>query len=82
MVHLGSGHLFRWSSNLWRAEWAWLNAAGKAGVKIHREFSTDERAGTVTVEPGILPDRELPLLIILGWYVVILQTDDAALHGD
>jgi len=78
-VHLASGHLFRWSSNVWRAEWAWVNAAGKHGVKIHREFSARDRAGKVTVAAGVLPDRELPLLIILGWYLIILQTDDAAL---
>lgn len=78
-VHLASGHIFRWSSNVWRAEWAWVNAAGKHGVKIHREFSVGERAGTVVIEPGVLPDRELPILIVLGWYLIILQTDDAAL---
>lgn len=78
-VHLASGHIFRWSSNFWRAEWAWVNAAGKHGVKFHRQFSEKEREGTVQIEPGVLPERELPILIVLGWYLIILQTEDAAM---
>lgn len=78
-VHLASGHIFRWSSNFWRAEWAWLNAAGKHGVKLHREFSAGEREGKVEIERGVLPERELPILVILGWYVIILQTEDSAI---
>jgi len=76
VVHLASGHLFRWSSNLWRGEWTWVNAAGKTGIKTRREFSIDTRQGTVEVMPDGIPRLEVPLLIVLGWYIIILLSEE------
>jgi hypothetical protein len=79
VIHLSNGHIFRWSSNLWRSEWAWVNAAGTHGIRFRREFSIDKREGTVEIVPKALPERETPLLVLLGWYIIILLAEDAAM---
>lgn len=82
VVHLTSGHIFRWSSNLWRGEWSWVNAAGKGGIKIRREFSMDTRQGRVEIIQDAIPRLEIPLLVLFGWYIVILLSEDGALIAD
>jgi hypothetical protein len=79
VVHLSNGHIFRWSSNVWRGEWSWVNAAGERGIRFRRDFAMDRREGTVEITPKALPDREVPLLVLLGWYLIILFAEDAAL---
>lgn len=79
VVHLANGHLFRWKSNLWRSEWAWVNAAGEQGIRFRRDFSIDKREGIVEITPHALPDREVALLVVLGWYIIILLAEDAAM---
>lgn len=80
VIHLANGHIFRWASNLWRSEWAWVNAAGVHGIRFRRDFAMDKIEGTVELIPKALPDREVPLLVCLGWYIVILLAEDAALQ--
>jgi hypothetical protein len=79
VVHLADGHIFRWNSNLWRSEWAWVNAAGVHGIRFRRDFSMDKREGTVEIVPDALPQRDVPLLVLLGWYIIILLAEDAAM---
>ena len=77
-VRLRSGYDFRWSSNLWRSEWSWQNASGADAIVIRREFAMDKREGIVEIVSGAIPPREVPLLVVLGWYIVILLAEDPA----
>ncbi|MEO8216214.1 MAG: hypothetical protein ABI718_03940 [Acidobacteriota bacterium] len=77
-VRLQSGYVFRWSSNLWRSEWSWQNASGADAIVMRREFAMTRREGVVEIVPDAIPPREVPLLVVLGWYIVILLAEDPA----
>ncbi|HUO84399.1 MAG TPA: hypothetical protein VM534_04715 [Thermoanaerobaculia bacterium] len=67
------GRHYRWSSNLWRAEWAWIDTAGKDVIRFKRSFDVIERnEGTVEVDPGT---HHVDVLTLLGWFLIILVAE-------
>lgn len=78
-LHLKDGQEFRLFGNFWRGEWRWADAAGHDVCEFKRDFAVEEKdEGHLTW----LSDETLPvlshLLILLGWYVVILMSEDAS----
>ncbi|MFN2238550.1 MAG: hypothetical protein ABR524_04105 [Thermoanaerobaculia bacterium] len=79
ILQLKDGQEFRLFGNFWRGEWRWADAAGHDVLEFKRDFAVMEKnEGHLTW----LSDETLPvishLLILLGWYVVILMAEDAA----
>lgn len=70
---------FRWApSDFWRSRWTW----GCAGCPEIAAFSSDpkfmKKEGRLEVSTQGAELPELPLLALLGWYLLILAADDAA----
>lgn len=81
-VQFADGEHYNWLSNLWRSEWDWATPSGRTLVEFRRDFSIDERAGEVKIPADHLSTIHLPLLSVLGWYLIVLLSEDAALtHG-
>lgn len=84
LLHLSDGRNFRWEANFWRAEWEWTDAAGDVVVTFKRNFSDSKREGNAHLAPGALSHARLDILVLLGWYLIILMGEDAAtvIHRD
>ena len=76
MLELPDGRHFKWSSNLWRAEWGWRTTSGEEIMRFHRSFDViEKREGNVQIKHPDLAGAHLPLLTILGFYLIILVAE-------
>ncbi|HLZ57242.1 MAG TPA: hypothetical protein VKR06_09870 [Ktedonosporobacter sp.] len=65
-----NGKRFKWSNTTaWSSDWAWLNEDGKPVVQIKkgRDVEMSELAADAV--------EELPFLITLAWYLIIMLQD-------
>jgi hypothetical protein len=79
------GRVYQWrSTNFWRNHWCFADADGnvllcfKPGRGKSRWSDLFKTQAIVDVEPQGQAVAELPLLVLLGWYLMILHQDDAA----
>jgi hypothetical protein len=68
---------YLWNGNLWRSEWTWNTPSGALLVAYRRDFSIDARAGEVSIPAEHLHTIHLPLLVVLGWYIIVSMGDEA-----
>jgi hypothetical protein len=67
------GYTFRWYSNLWRAEWGWIDSGGNDLLKFRRSFDVEEKKeGRLEILDAAHDHRHLALLALMGWYLIIL----------
>ncbi len=78
-VQFTDGERYDWVSNFWRAEWHWRTPSGALLVQFRRDFAIDDKAGAVEIPKEHLSTIHLPLLVILGWYLIVLMGEDAAM---
>jgi hypothetical protein len=81
-LELPDGRRLRFgAANFWHSQWDWQDTAGRPIVhfKSHHGFLKTE--GDVEIEPDAVQLSELPLLVVLGWYLLILFARDAAAAG-
>jgi hypothetical protein len=72
------GYNFRWYSNLWRAEWGWVDSGGTDLVKFRRSFDVEEKKeGRLEIFASARDHRHLELLCLMGWYLIILIAEPA-----
>jgi hypothetical protein len=70
------GYTFRWHSNLWRAEWGWVDSGGTDLVKFRRSFDVEEKKeGRLEIFDAGRDHRHLDLLSLMGWYLIILVAE-------
>ena len=77
-LQLSQGRELRFASaNFWHSQWDWLDGGESlAHFKGHAGFLKTE--GEVEIESDALRLVETPLLVVLGWYLLILFGRDAA----
>jgi len=63
------------NASFWRSSWNWIDAQGEPLVLFEPEFL--KRAASVRLAPGATDSPDLPLLVCLGWYLMVLMADDA-----
>jgi hypothetical protein len=76
------GRILRFgAANFWHSQWDWQDSDNKALVhfKSHHGFLKTE--GQVEIEPDATGLPELSLLVVLGWYLLVLFGRDAASAG-
>jgi hypothetical protein len=76
-------HRFVWSAeNVWHTVWAWQNTDESPLMRIDGRPKTEQggRAskGLVELTPAAGTLIELPLLVLLGWYLVIMHMRETA----
>jgi hypothetical protein len=72
---------FHWSAeNFWHTRWAWQDADGTPLLHIEGKPRSEHGGrpikGIVKLAPAASDLIELPLLVLLGWYLVVLHTED------
>ena len=73
-----SDRRFRWKpANYWRAEWVWTDATGASLIRFKYQFSMLTTKGRIKIEPRATQLPELTLLVLLGWYLMIVMSEDA-----
>ena len=85
-TQLANGAAYTWkTANFWATEYTWLNSAGeplilyKQGVEASWLADLFKTQARVEIQPAAQGLPELALLVILGWYLIILkQQDDAS----
>jgi hypothetical protein len=73
---LADGRRFGWGqTSFWRQEWIFV--AGEADELIRFRCGWSMAKAEVTISPSGGRVAELPLLAVLGWYLILLSADDA-----
>jgi hypothetical protein len=77
---LPGGVQYRWDQvSFWKAEWAFLDAAGKDRlVEFVPENRSFKMSMGVTIHRGVEESADLPLLLLLGWYLLVMASQDDA----
>jgi len=78
-LELSAVRRLHWSAaNMWHSEWAWQESDGSplVHVKSHQRWTKLE--GMVEIQPGAAAAPDLPLLVSLGWYLLVLLAQDTA----
>jgi hypothetical protein len=85
MLRLLEGRGYQWlNTSFWHSEWAFADEAGKPLVHFKTEFEPAavfaifKHAAEVTFEPSAFSVLDLSLLTLLGWYLMVLMSEDAA----
>jgi hypothetical protein len=77
-LRLADGRCYQWQhTSFWRFEWAFANEAGEPLVHFKPEYAFLKHAAGVKLEPGAASIPDLPLLTLLGWYLMVLMSEDA-----
>lgn len=72
-----NGYRYRWLNiSFWRSEWAFINEAGQTLVRFKPQFAFFREGAEVKVEPGAVSIPDLSLLTLLGWYLMVLMSED------
>ena len=86
-TQLANGAAYTWkTANFWATEYAWQNSAGeplilyKQGVEASWLADLFKTQARVEIQPSAQGLQDLALLVLLGWYLIVLkQQDDASI---
>jgi hypothetical protein len=81
-LDLAQGKQLRFgAANFWHTQWSWTDPVGQPLVNFKSRAGLLKTEGQVDIQPGAAAVPELPLLAVLGWYLLILFGRDAAAAG-
>ena len=76
-LELSATRHIQWSAaNMWHAQWNWQETDGRPLVLFKSHQGWTKQTGTVDVDPAAASLSELPLLVSLGWYLLVLLAQD------
>lgn len=77
-LHFHDGRMFVWrQANFWGTKWAWLDMDDHPVVGF-KQGGVLQLNSEIDIDPDSSDNRALPLLIYLGWYLILLNSRDAA----
>jgi hypothetical protein len=84
-IQMADGTLYQWRhANFWATRMEWTDGGGRvlvtyqSGVENSRLSDALKTQATMEFSQDARSVPDLPLLILLGWYLVILHQEDAA----
>jgi hypothetical protein len=78
-LRFSEGRPYQWvNTSFWRSEWAFASEGSEPLIHFKLEFAFFKHAAEVKVEPGAFAVPDLALLTVLGWYLMLLLSEDAA----
>jgi len=81
VLTLADGGSVAWKrQNFWGTEWAFLTPSGQAMVGFKREVGL-KMAARVTLRRAYADRPETPLLMALGWYLIVLRRRKRQRHA-
>lgn len=79
VLELPEGRVLRLgAANFWHSQWDWIDPDSKAIVRFKSHPGLLRMEGRVDIEPEAAGLSELPLLVALGWYLLVLFARDSA----
>ncbi len=77
-LELRNGDTFHWKQiNFWGSKWAWLDASDRPVVGFQTGGSLRFNS-EVRLDPDTAGQPTMPVLVFLGWYLLIKQRDAAS----
>ena len=75
---MADGRSLRANTNFWMSTFEFVSEAEEPLVRFRKVGGLFHLSSNVEVLPPSVAFRELPWLVVLGWYLTILMRDDAA----
>ena len=73
------GRSYRWKmTSFWGSRWAFVDDSDRPLVSLRPRNRVFRTGSEVEIAPGALALPELPLLVLLGWYLLLRITQDSA----
>jgi hypothetical protein len=66
------------SANIWQSEWVWQEVKDVPLVRFKGRHGLLKASAQVEIGPDAAHRDDLPLLVLLGWYLILLYSQDAA----
>jgi len=77
VLQFSDGHRYHWvNTSSWGGEWAFASEDGTVLVRFLFPMASLRMRGRVQVEPEARTQQDLSLLLLLGWYLVVLNSQD------
>lgn len=81
-VELASGPRWKWKClGFWRSRFGFIDDQGEPLIEYQANVLKVPASAKLVLSPQAMTLAELPLLIVLGWYVTVLTFDDMAGAG-
>jgi hypothetical protein len=78
-LELAPGNQLRFAAaNFWHSQWDWLDPQNQPLVHFKSHQGLLKVEGQVSIETAAIKSPDLPLLVVLGWYLLVLFARDAA----
>ena len=78
VLELADGRAIRLrTANFWQSEWVWEDK-DQPLMLFKGRHGIVKAKGAVEIQPGAASLPDAPLLILLGWYLILLHADDSA----
>ena len=69
--------IYRWSNiSFWEGEWVFAADDKTPLVRFHNAQAASHAKGHVQLEAGAREHPDVPLLCVVGWYLIILMAAD------
>ena len=79
LLELENGRRYLWKKvSFWGCQWAFLDESGAARVRFRPEGILNSCC-SVDLAADQAQDSDIPLLVLLGWYLKVLAEGDAAI---
>jgi hypothetical protein len=78
-LELPDGRRYLGNTNFWMTQFGFTNAAGQPLVSYRRIGGMTSLSAAVEIEPAGAELRELPWLVLLGWYVAVMLHQDSSM---
>jgi hypothetical protein len=76
---LPDGRSYRWKrTSFWGGRWAFLDDSDRSLVSFTSRNRFLRAGCDVEIAPGVLARPELPVLVVLGWYLLLRVQEDSA----
>ena len=77
LLRFSDGRSYRWTNvSFWELEWAFTREDGSPLVRFFQR-AKGRTGGPVRIEPGAEGLPDLPILLLLGWYLLVHMERDA-----
>ena len=77
VLELPDGRTFRTASNLWASRYSFLDASEEPIVEL-KNCGVLHRAANLTIAQRVKDLPELPMMVMLAWYLDVMMQNDAS----
>ncbi|HVT02526.1 MAG TPA: hypothetical protein VHL58_04015 [Thermoanaerobaculia bacterium] len=74
VLEIKGGRSYYWDSNFWLTKWIWTDVEGAEIMHAQRHL-TIRMEGSLSIPHEFLSNEDLPLLALLGWYMIQIVSD-------